>query len=61
MDKDNLINDINKLIELSRYFLYDSKYKAKNYIKDLQKAKKHLEEGKIHKVIKEGSDELNDS
>lgn len=61
MDIDNLINDIDKLIEVSRFFNYDSEETYKKYIKELRKMKKHLKDGKIHKVFKGGSEDLDDS
>lgn len=61
MDIDNLIVDIDKLIENSRFFMYDSEEKYKKCIDTLLKMKNHLIHSRLDKVLKEGGDEFDDS
>lgn len=68
MDKDNFINDIDKLIEdiktlmgLSRFYMYDSEEHFNEYLKSLKKMKHFLEMGRYDKVFKKGGEMIDDS
>lgn len=52
MDREELIRDIERLLELSRFYFHDSTYKE--HVKNLKKLKKHLEKGEDDKCFKKG-------
>lgn len=53
-----IIEDIDEIINISKYFYYDKKYTS--HIKNILKMKKKLENGEIRKVLKDYNDEVDE-
>lgn len=51
-----IINDIDKLLEYSQYYLYKDEKEYKNHRKNLKDLKKKLKNGKEDECIKKGCD-----
>lgn len=51
-EKDQLLNDIEELILLSQYYIYDNIDEYKKHIDNMHKLYKNLEKNKIHKCVK---------
>lgn len=54
MSSNDLIYDIDQLIDISRYFIYDSDKDYKKAISKLEKLKELIEKGKTDKFLKNG-------
>lgn len=61
MDYNDLIQDIDKLIDISRYFTYDSEKEYNETIKKLRKLKKLIDNGRTDKFLKNGVDDSDDT
>lgn len=54
MNNSDLISDIEKLIEYSRYYLYDSEKRYEKSVNQLLKLRNHIENDDIDKCIRKG-------
>lgn len=56
-----MIKDIDHLIDISRYYTYDSEKDYEEAIKKLKKLKKLIDNGRTDKFLKNGVDTSDDS
>lgn len=61
MNYDDMIKDIDQLIDISRYYTYDSEKDYEEAIKKLKKLKKLIDNGRTDKFLKNGVDISDDS